>query len=245
MTMPLLSYNNVNINEYPKQIESPTNQQLTIGDLHGNTMKLMYFLIQQGIVTNFTAKDYQKMFTIYEKQAKSLEKEDIKKYDNLVKKLKFNKGTLVRLIGDELADRGQNDYFTLKILEKMDAQDVPMEILFSNHGLEFLRAMEIDSTAIKPRYLASLTNLLKLFGKNLIKKEDIISILKKAYKPKLKAISYSINPTSEQITIFSHAPIGLDNIKELANHFKVNYQDSTSKELAQTIDFINEKWLSL
>ena len=203
-------------------------------------------------MTNFNENDYQKMLKIYKKKATSLTVGDIETYDTLVNNLKFHKDTLVRLIGDELADRGSNDYFTLKILEKMHAEKVPMEIILSNHGLEFLRACKnanasennkgFHGVKIEQVYASSVVSLNKLVKRGLVEKEDIIRISNTAYEPKLKAISYSINPNNDQITIFSHAPIGLENIKNLAVQFNVEYQDSTSEQLAQTIDSINKKF---
>lgn len=39
--------------------------QITIGDLHGNAIKLMFTLVSEGIVTNMTSEDYQALVRIY------------------------------------------------------------------------------------------------------------------------------------------------------------------------------------
>ena len=45
-------------------------------------------------------------------------------------------------MGDILADRGNNDYLTLKLLEKLHSLEIPYEIMLSNHDLWFIEAAE-------------------------------------------------------------------------------------------------------
>lgn len=59
------------------------------------------------------------------------------------------------------------------------------------------------------------------------------------YKPALRALSYSLNEDLSEITIYSHAGIGLETIEKLAKNLGVPYLDNSAKELASTIDNIN------
>ena len=59
----------------------------------------------------------------------------------------------------------------------------------------------------------------------------------KYYKPKLKVLSYT--SSKDQITIYTHAPAGLQQIKDLSLGFNIKYKDSTIKDLSRTIDRIN------
>ena len=58
---------NVDYREYPTEIltEALEGRSKTIGDLHGNTMKLLWDLIYSGIVSDIDRTDYQNIYEIY------------------------------------------------------------------------------------------------------------------------------------------------------------------------------------
>ena len=224
------------------------NTQITIGDLHGNSMKLMFMLVKQGIATNVTKEQYDKLTALYNKNVVDLTKQDIEEFNNIIAGITFNK-TAITLIGDELADRGSNDYFTLKILEKLREQQVPVKIIISNHSIEFLQACEKYETTkhFRPPMLMdghadSLVNLNTLVEKGIVSADEVLKLAQNAYKPNIKAISYSLNADSSEITLYSHSGIGLNIVEGLAKQFNVTYKDSSAVELAKTIDRINQKF---
>ena len=218
--------------------------QITIGDLHGNAMKLMFMLVKHGIATNIDKFDYNRLLAIYRTPIENLTSSDLVGFNKILSKIHFKNDALVRLIGDELADRGNNDYFTLKILEKLTEHQVPVEIIVSNHSIEFIEAYEKQEDFHAPmlgfRHAISMENLQRLVEKGIVERDEILAIANKSYKPTLRAISYSLSEDQNEITIYSHAGIGLDNIKSLADKLGVGYKDQTAMELAQTIDTINE-----
>lgn len=224
------------------------NTQVTIGDLHGNAMKLLFMLIKQGIASNVSKENYKILVEIYSKTADELKISDILAFNWILSDMQFNTA-MVRLIGDEFADRGSNDYFTLKILQRLQEQQIPVEILVSNHGIEFLEACDkykiskhFHAPMLKPVHAGSLDGLNTLVNKGYVSAEEVLDIVQKAYKPNLKAISYSLNDDHSEITIYSHAGVGLNTIKGLAEQFEVPYRDSTASALAKTIDRINVKF---
>lgn len=217
--------------------------QITIGDLHGNSMKLMFMLITHGIASNINESDYSKLVEIYLTPTRNLTKEHIDEFNQILSKIEFSTDSLIRLIGDELADRGSNDYFTLKILEKLYENNVPVEIIASNHSIEFILACEKQDNFYTPilnyKYASSMENLQYLVNKEIVTREEILTIANSNYKPTLRAISYSLNENQKEITIYSHAGIGLNTIEYLAQKLEVEYIDTSARELAQTIDNIN------
>ncbi|MCL9683732.1 Dot/Icm T4SS effector Wip [Legionella maioricensis] len=220
--------------------------QITIGDLHANTMKLMFMLVKHGIATNINKEDYNRLVKIYKTETENLTKELLGEFTGILGKLKFNSDSTIRLIGDELADRGNNDYFTLKILEKLKEHKVPVEIIVSNHSIEFIEAYERQEDFL-PRILLeehseSIRKLQRLVESGIVTRDEILDIAEKAYKPTLRAISYSLSEDNKEITIYSHAGIGLDSIKDLAQKLEVEYKDTTAVCLAQTINKINEQF---
>jgi hypothetical protein len=239
----------VDIYQFPKSCDATDKQNtITIGDLHGNAMKLMFMLVKQGIATQLSAENYNTLVQIYKKPVDQLAPDDIKNFTNIIQSIQF-KPRKIRLIGDELADRGSNDYFTLKILERLHEEKVPVEIMISNHSMEFLKASEkfkenghFRAPLLEDVHAGSLKNLNILLMKGIVSADEVLEIAKKAYKPNLKAISYSLDNDHQTITIYSHAPIGLDTVKNLAVQFGVDYEDASPTALALTIDAINQKF---
>lgn len=237
---------NVNIFKFPsvdEEHKGNAGNQITIGDLHGNAMKLIFMLVKHGIASNINEDDYNSLVAIYRTSIYALNKEHLDRFNGILSNMTFTTDTLIRLIGDELADRGSNDYFTLKILEKLHEQEVPVEILLSNHGIEFIEACEIQKD-FKPPMLKfghadSMENLQVLVDKKIVTRQEILEIADKSYKPTLRAISYSLSEDEKEITIYSHAGIGLNTIQSLAQKLEVDYKDATVEKLAKTIYNIN------
>ncbi|OGT43124.1 MAG: hypothetical protein A3F42_06475 [Gammaproteobacteria bacterium RIFCSPHIGHO2_12_FULL_37_34] len=212
--------------------------EITIGDLHGNALKLLYFLIDQQVLA-MSKQDYMEAVTIYERAKLMLTIDDLKKFSEILSRTTTNKPVdKVRFIGDELADRGNNDYLTLKILEKLHAHSIPFEILLSNHGLEFIQWYEKNNWPDIPSYQrSSQENMLKLMDAGMIHETEIDEIINFVYKPNVKVLGYHIG--DKKITLFSHAPIGLEIIRAMAKQLNVAYHDGTIKELSESIDCIN------
>lgn len=153
---------------------------------------------------------------------------------------------MIRLLGDELADRGNNDYFTLKILQKLHEHKIPVEILISNHSIEFIEAYEKEKpfrseTLLSP-HVRSMENLNALLEHGLVDRTEIESIVQTSYQANLRALSYSLSEDKQTITLYSHAGIGLNTIAHLAKKLGVDYNDATAQKLAATIDQINSQF---
>lgn len=217
--------------------------EVTVGDLHGNMIKLLYFLVRYGIA-NISVEDYEKLVKIYQTPLENIDKECLIQFNTILDRIVFEKGRMIRLLGDELADRGANDYFTLKLLEKLQLNKVPVEILLSNHSVEFIESYEKEDrfhTTMVPYegICHSIESLQRLVDKEVISREEVLELANVGYKPALRALSYSLNEDLSEITIYSHAGIGLETIEKLAKNLGVPYLDNSAKELASTIDNIN------
>lgn len=249
---------NVNIENYPQVDAShplDASKSITMGDLHGNALKLIWTLIKQNAmelqpVGSLTKPEeiYKRLVDIYNKGADQLTKDDLNEFNAIIKAAKINQLAAVRIIGDELADRGQNDYFTLKMLEKLGMAGVKTEVLLSNHSAEFLDDYTRKTlSAPQERYVGqengkSLYGLSTLIQKGLVDEDEIQKIVEFHYKPNLKAISYSIDRSTEptKLTLYTHAPVGLETIKAAAALYKIDYKDDSIEALTKTIDQINE-----
>ncbi len=250
----------VNIYEHPTETV-PHLGSATIGDLHGNALKFVYFLLYNNVVrfkNDSTKKqDYAQFVEIYEglASAQAIEDPDTKKaklheiinsFKDFMGKLEVtDQASFVRLIGDELADRGSNDYLTLKILEFLHANAVKCAITISNHSNDFITAYEKisegkfgEAIGISTRQKPSFIGLQSLIEEGIVPLTDITKIVETIYKPTLKVIDYTLS--DEGISLFTHAPVRFDIIKDLALKMRVVYNDSTAEALAKTIDQINK-----
>lgn len=187
---------------------------------------------------------------------KEVIKSQLNRFNEIIEQAKVTetKPAVIRLIGDELSDRGSNDYFTLKIFEKLGKANIPVEIILSNHGIEFVRVYERDleifddivddkicyKTIIGLEQDRSIQNLGRSIKCGLVSADDIKDIVENYYKPNLKLISYTIDESTNTMTLYTHALVGLETVADLASTFFVDYDDENIEELAKTIDEINK-----
>ncbi len=272
MLKTLIEYNNTNIYQHPPVINPNTHAEVIIGDLHSNPIKLLYFLIQQGVLyikenPEFNYAELARIYTQHgelldqlkrkiskneflfklniEPKIQDLLQQQLRDFVSLLRLIEVNDNApLVRLIGDELADRGYNDYFILKILELLAQKGVDVHINLSNHGERFItyyeRSLDL-ANVIAHRQFASLTTLDYLgYELAIINMEEINGIINQIYKPALSVIDYSLN--EDGITLYTHAPVGFFAIKNAAKRLKIPYNDSSRDALAKTIDAINLKF---
>lgn len=221
--------------------------EVTIGDLHGNALTLIYFLLREGVL-NLSHEDYKKIISIY--TANQLNKNLLNDFKAIVQRAqKTDRNILIRLIGDEVCDRGQNDYFTLIILKKLHLLNQQIEIIFSNHGLAFLDAFENYASENKlysnyfrgAQYSRSLTNLDNLISTNLITKDEVSDMVNNVYKPLIKPLSYTLDQKDDLI-LYTHAPSDLRIIKNLALKFNIKFDDLNIEALINTVKGINKRF---
>lgn len=309
----------VNIYKYPKSLKTVEASSLTLGDLHGNGVKFLFFLFQYQIIKfkaevvnpkqryKDMATDYARCYEITQiykefylarekvdeyaessarlkvlnsrngrnpieegelEQLEDLNLDGLQRtHDDLFEKVQGFKSELgliverfrvfivqldvnqnqilIRLLGDELADRGANDYLILKIIEFLNLNQVKMNILISNHGNEFLFAYEAwfyQSPYVLSRILTTQTvswlGLQFLLEENLIEPKEVSSIVEAYYKPNLKVLDYDIDEQAG-LMLFSHAPVKLKIVRILADYFGLDEVLYTQENSALHIDQIN------
>ncbi len=231
--------------------------QYTSGDLHANTMKMVWELVYHG-VCRIDQASYSELYNIYQARKSTndvLSAEKVKRFAKIISSNLevINPKCLTRCIGDLMCDRGPNDLLTLELLECLQDKGADITIISSNHDIEFIFALE-NYERNGNKLLCSLnitTQATSLAGLQQSLDDGLISIDKlrekyyKCYLPRLKIIDYSLSKEKPQnISIYSHAPIDLEVIEQLATKFGVSYKDNSPGELAKTIDAINQKYVS-
>jgi hypothetical protein len=270
----------VNITEYPVTSTIPSSKTLTFGDIHGNSMKLIWLLLRNGVIA-MSKDDFKRLWEIYRKSGlddlqkdersdatgntrdkqkiteiinqKQFDIKDIQEFSNILSRTQVTRGCQIRLIGDVFADRGNNDWLTLKVLEKLNLGGDSTEILASNHDAMFLATYEDDVDDNKNLWMVNYgTNyhqpanmqhskfaLLAMVKKGLISHDELKRQVESYVLPSMKLISYTLSEDKAKITLFMHAPNSVEIIKGIANELGVTYKDSSAQELATTIDNIN------
>lgn len=176
----------------------------------------------------------------------------------LLQKIKvLDKETFIRLIGDELADRGSNDLCILILYKFLRENGANVTTLISNHGIEFLK-FYFESKSLGEKQFASIKDgiddrqkpslyaLKHILELGVISKAEFEEDVEKNYLPTLKVLDYNL--TDDGIQLFTHAPVRFDVIKYMVNKLnelkidnepEIQYRDDTAQQLAETIDAIN------
>ena len=223
--------------------------QFTFGDIEGNAIKLLYLLIKHGIATNINKESYDLLVKICNTPINELTSCKLSSFKHTLSEIKFNKEVMIRILGGVCASAGHsgnNDYFTLQILSQLAQQNVPVELVLSKNDLEFIEADEKQGnfklTMMAHAHAGSMSNLQKLVDKRMVSLEDMTGISFDAYKPALKAISYSLNQAQTEITLYSNMGIDQSIMQKIAKKLEIPYADNTVIELARTIEAINAKF---
>ncbi|MDF1759247.1 MAG: hypothetical protein P1U40_01790 [Coxiellaceae bacterium] len=256
-----------NLDHFPGHGQCTVNDELTIGDLHGNALKLIYTLLREGVL-RFNCEDletakylYQELRDIYNLAApadqhftteepeatpapNNLTQDQLNRFIHILQQMQVQPIGLVRLIGDELADRGSNDLLTIRLLTILKEKGLKFSILLSNHSMDFILAYMEKDPGTHIFQICSYYSLLYSMQQGLVDKEAIKIFWETIYLPQLNLFDYNINHDAEppQFTVFSHAPTGLETIRQAAYYFEVPYKDHAKEALANTINAINLKF---
>jgi hypothetical protein len=241
------------LSRHPRTNQLKELNQFTEGDLHANTMRLIESLVYHEII-EINQLDYEKILLLY---TQALDDPDdtskIQAVLEVIKKIKIkNSKFLVRLIGDTLADRTGNDLFTLTLIDMLVSNRCNIRTLISNHDIHFVCAMmsaqninDLKNRCIMDSFFASNKqgiSFIRLVNaiENGVETFDELKRMAQNYFSTLLLLDYAINAENE-LEIFSHAPINLGSLKNLAEQFGLKYPDdqSSHKEIIKFIDAVN------
>jgi len=237
----------VNIYEYPTKIAQPKQgAEATIGDLDGNAIKCLYFLVREGVL-KISPQDYARLAVIYKTPADKITKELLAEFNGIIQKATVVKPSPdIIFIGDTICDRGMNDYYMLKLYEKLNTNNVSFTVLKSNHDGQFLKQYVAgldkdnitDYKGVNADFGKSLINLQTLIKNNIVSLAEVEDLIVKHYLPQLK-LFVSEQLTATQINLYTHAPSDPYSIADLANDLSVPHNDMTVNSFRTTLININ------
>lgn len=244
---------NVDYRVYPEAIltEALKGRSKTIGDLHGNVMKLLWDLIYSGIISGIDETDYQTLCEIYDalsythlqNLSKQTAAEFFSQFCTIINKITLaNQPRLLRLIGDVLCDRGSNDALTLLLLDKLDQLGLPIRILLSNHDMAcFNNIFRLDKPTQGVSELAMLL-LMNLLPQSSSKHDNIgvilNDIIKKYSTQWLYLVDSELN-CDNTVTLYTHTLATQDTLRELAELHNTKWQSDTAPSILASCQRLN------
>ncbi len=228
--MTVLNYieQQVDIHSFPSVHEmlcGKPGDEIVMGDLHANTIKLVYFLIRHGVMLGMTAEKYTAIVNICSKKAIDLTKEDLIAFNWILYQLNYNKTVTVSLIGDDLADRTDScDVLTMFVIKALRQNQVPTKIHLSNHTSQMIEACELKtgfhSALLVDRDRVSMLGVHKIIENELMTQEEVIDLYNQFYKKSLRVNSCLLDMSSDGVPIvymLNHAGIDLNTVTSHSN----------------------------
>jgi len=253
-------FNKVDLSICPYTVLPPQKAVITIGDLHASPILLLYFLKHYGVI-HLSQSQYEELFDVYEQigafqsvpeelfSNETLSEQLEVRYEqffNLIRQIKVNPIEFkIRFLGDELGDRGECDFFVIKILEKLHLHQVQFSILISNHGFAFMSCLQFlflnkhqlpEEMMIDSQSMRSYVYLRKLIDAQWLNYEYLERFMEEIYYPHLELLDYGLSIDGDDLNIYTHAGMNLLELKKLADDYGVTWQDSTVFDLAATLD---------
>jgi len=187
---------------------------VTIGDLHGNSGKLIFFLIKEGLASFNPPGNCQKILNFYKSSGatKFPLGDELKGLLDSINIKGPPEAPNVRLLGDELSDRGKNDGITIELLKKLSVAQPNFEIMMSNHSIEFLREMSGLGNDLDFMGQANSSHPIKgVMGKkdkteaDVKAMQDVNAFIRETYLKHLKLVSVTRQSDGRPV-VFTHAP---------------------------------------
>ena len=223
------------------------NREVTIGDLHGNGLRLVHTLIREGILKQRAggrsiSEIYNHLQDAYYNRATS-EEDFFNIAQACLNELEFDPNACAnfRFIGDVLADRGRSDAFTLSIIKRMFETGVKYTWMMGNHDHDFLTGLLLQDKIILD---VSRMSYNRVSDSEYLKRQIFNpAFINKIMFQQSKLIDYTLQMNEGKLTnvvIYHHAPIGLETIRGLYHHYYAeNIAINTTQDLCAAIDAIN------
>ena len=249
-----IEFRDVNLYKYPDTKNTHINQTVTVGDMHGNAMKLIWILCHLGILElQNPREEWGQLWLIYKTPVNQLTYLVLQEFKNIVDTARIGRqhpGQMI-FIGDILADRGENDLFTVMVFAKIHGV-IPFKILLSNHDVYTLFYLEDRTKVDELQVVAgrhskrSFLNFLKLARLIPLVVPEFKSLISRYYIPHLTLFAYEMR-NQDNYALYSHAVFNLKHLISFLEPGKSFAKDFDSvKRFLTFIDSINVKmfkWL--
>ncbi len=271
-------------------------QQISLGDTHGNVVKLVNFLAAHDVIDfkGETKEDkdsvYQELRDVYRefesisiteseegstRRGGSIDRPQVLKthlswsekerltvakgrYEAVLDKIKVNVDgpTAVHLIGDEMCDRGANDFLNLKFLKKLkvglEKKGGQLKGIVSDHGIDGLARLERDSDLtektgtymIEGGTAASSIRMQQMVNSGLVSKEEVKSLYQETLLSTYQLLDASLE--GDKLIISFHGAGSFSAIFEQADKMGIKPEKyGMTKDDEGLYNFTNEQMMFL
>lgn len=260
--MHVLNYieENVDIYKMPavhQVLKGMHGDEILIGDLHANPLKLIYFLIRHGVVSGLTADEYLDLVTICTKRGEDITEADLTYYKLLLNGLAYKADVCVNLGGDNAADRhkGPAEIFIMLLIKELHEHDVLVKNYISNHDAEWIEVCElglVGDDLQAPRLSAKDSRSIRetdiLLKKGLVTKEELLALYNDHYKMTLRVAGRFIDTSFDDdplIYVVTHAAVDIDTIRKAAEYLDPDaggYAINSFPRLMKVMDVVDKKF---
>jgi len=230
--------------------------QVTEGDLQGSIIQLIHLLVYLDIA-EISDESYAQLRAIYATPPDKVTAAQVMAFKNIINNelVILDQNKFIRSLGDTVCEKpnktkSNNDFYMLFLFHKI----LNKEILLSNHDFEFLNAWrkrdifrrdwykqtnwEEKHTEMAYTLRVGLANFLE---RKIVTQAEVDKLVIEGFLPSLKLISYSDEATT--LKYFQHAPCQpMIAAKNLANHYKIPFDDSSKEKFCETLNQINIKF---
>lgn len=227
----IADFNQVDLKSHPASHESPQKNKflqsnssshwVTVGDLHGNPLKLLHFLLLNRVAF-LSEESYLKFVRIYLEvnQDPTRLQNHLTSIQAILEEIIIDPKGHLCFLGDMLADRGPHDYLTLILMEKLIDnlnKEGGLEILLSNHDASFIEShySEDPYDYLYGESYRSKHSLHHALESGLTTQERIDALFDK-FKKFYKLVSYELNADGQVKALFTHAPSSVSSVIESA-----------------------------
>ncbi|MDP3559063.1 MAG: hypothetical protein Q8R79_01750 [Legionellaceae bacterium] len=241
---------NVDLRKYPTAFYAvnPFCKKIVTGDGHSHLMKLLYLPLVFRFI-HIAEENYYKILAIYEKQ-EEYTTEDFNAYDLLIEDIQIlDWFAWIFWIGDVVGDRGEHDYFILKLMYEYCKKGAKAKFNIGNHDAELIVAMEqyphkrkLELTLMHPMFATSLIALARSLENKTLTFPRVFELYQKGYLPSTLFMDCSVNSSGESLSIYTHALVGEKEVGCVAEALNFTFSWENGQFIAHSIAEINERF---
>jgi hypothetical protein len=213
----------LDLNEYP--VIEHNGNNFVFPTMHTNVLLLTHLLVKHGVLT-ITPDQYKWLKELFQSPQETLTAKHIASFNKLIENAEVDDNTKLTFLGDLFVGEGQNDYFTLAILNRLlknkpySTIPIGLDILMTRSDLEFLLQYQLDHTeqASSPITVLAKTktpsqkSLATLLENGCVKKEDVAEMIHHLI-PHFKV--FSTASSQKELVLLSANAFNLDTISNI------------------------------
>lgn len=228
-----------------KSVKQPF-QEAVLGDMNGNALMMLHEMVHLGFAEIAPGKEKD-----WHDLARQIKDNQIEGFSQKLAEVIHIKpsGKKLTLLGDLLADRAYNDWFTLCIIDHLHASGQPFDITLSNHDAAFIEYFLTNKDSPDPisyriptgdlgKYRVTPCDSLIQLDASLNARPELKTQFKQIASNYLSHVRM-LSCDTHQETLYAHAVVNQAMLADMLTKSGVDVEDQDNMPLKQKIDHIN------